>query len=90
METLLGALETGDVPKSDKYISRISADRWREYLQRVKRYDARALFGYLAKAEGRKPWKFVPADSTPLVDEQGRLVLTPIGKARIITNVFCH
>ena len=90
MDTLLGAWERGDGSKSDKYISRISADGWRDYLDRVKKHDTRALFGYLARAEGRKPCGFIPADSSPLVDEQGRLTLTPLGKARIITQVFCR
>ena len=74
MESLLGALERGDVPTSAKNISRISADGQRGNLRRVKRYDTRALFGYLARAEERKPWGFVPEGSAPLAGERGRLI----------------
>ena len=59
-----------------------------DYLQRAKKREARALFAYLARAGGRKPWGSVSADSSPLRNQDDRLVLAPMGMERPITRAF--
>ena len=53
---------------------KISADGWRTYLRPVNKSDARALFAYLAREEGRKPGGVAPTDSMTQLSEGGRLV----------------
>ena len=88
MAKLLTAMEEGNALESDKYIRRIGADGWRKYLQSIKRHDARALFAYLAKSEGRKQKGFVPADASPMIDQQGCLIVSPKERVQLITRTF--
>ena len=86
MNALLEALESNQREKSEYLISRMSADGWKKHLKEVSLSDTRSLFAYLAKSEGRKPWGFVPGDSSPLVDERGRLVLAHSEKVKLLTK----
>ena len=88
MPALLTALEEKNTQESDKRMNRIGADGWRKYLQSIRKDDTRAFFAYLAKAEGRKQQGFVPADASPMLDEHGRIVLTPKEKVALITRTF--
>ena len=48
----------------------------------------RAFFNYIAEAEGRKRWGFIPADATPMINDKGQLV-PPIGeRTRLITDML--
>ena len=56
--------------------------------QKVHKNDMRALFNYLAKAEGRKKVGFVPADATPMINNEGHLVLSIGERVQLITDTF--
>ena len=88
MPLLLAALEEKNAPETDKWMSRIGADGWKKYLQSVRKDDTRSFFSYLAKSEGRKQQGFVPADASPMLNEAGKLILTPREKVILITKTF--
>ena len=88
MPELLTALEEKNARESERRMNRIGADGWKKYLQSVRKDDTRAFFAYLAKAEGRKQQGFVPTDASPMLDEEGKLVLTPQERVALITRTF--
>ena len=88
MEYLLAAIEQGDDYHVKKLMRRISADGWKNFLRNVNRRDTRAFFAYLAKMEGRKECGFVPADTTPLLDDKGCEVVANRDKVSLLTETF--
>ena len=88
MENLPLALETRNTAHSGRYMRRISADGWKSYLWTVNENDARAFFAYLARAEGWGKWGFAPADTSPMLHEDGGLMITEAEKLRLITQAF--
>ena len=86
MDAPLEALEQRDMREADRCMRRSSADGWRAYLSAVRRSDTRAFFAYLARAEGRRQKGFVPADSRPMRDPRGGLVVSTLDKIALITK----
>ena len=88
MEYLPSAIELGDDYHAEKLMRRISSDRWRAFLRGVDKRDTRAFFAYLARKEGRKTWGSAPAHLSPLVDAEGRTVVSHRGKVRPMNGTF--
>ena len=86
MADLLTALELRDEEKVDRYICTIQRDGWKAFLRKVHKNDMRAIFKYLAKAEGRKRWGFIPEDASPLLNEHGQLIVSINERTRLITD----
>ena len=88
MNELLTALEQGDGYASEGFARPISRDGWKAYLAHTNKCDMRAFSAYLAKAERRKVLGVAPAEATPLIDEQGRPVLSAKDEMRLVTQAF--
>ena len=88
IDELLTALETGRHDIANRLIGQISADGWRGFLKGVKSADARAMFRYLAKAEGREKRVITQADPAPIILEIGSEIISGRGKSEAIAVHF--
>ena len=77
----------GDRANTHKQVSQISADNWRLFLEKVNRSNTRAIYAYLAKAEGRKYKGTTPEDLTPIKTGED-IITTNRGKCEAIALAF--
>ena len=88
MDELLDSIEQRRPEDIDRLLRRISAEGWRKYLATASRSNARSLFAFLAKAECRRIWGYVPADSLSMAHEP-RTILGSRNKCEHIAQTFC-
>ena len=69
-------------------MSHIASDNWRNYLTNTNKADTKAIFGFLARAEGRKQKGFSRIDMHPMTNTEGVRVNSPQEKVALLTQAF--
>ena len=82
-EELQASLDPGDEYYSERLLNQIGADGWKSFLGAVTRSNTRSLYAYSARADGRRKWGSIPADSAPVLREN-QIVIRDGGKCEII------
>ena len=91
-QPMIGALEAavarGGAHNGERLFTRMRMDGWRSFSAAVSRSNSKAFYTYLARAEGRRQWGLVPADSAPLLlgDE---VIIGSRRKCEVIAGALC-
>ena len=82
------AEKDGDAAQMAKLVQEINRDGRREHLTTAHVADAKALFAYLAQADGRRPFTGQAQCSDPLRDESGARHFDPGMKCSLLAAHF--
>ena len=81
------AISSGETGKMELLMDKITADGWHDFLKTVSRSNTKAMYAYLAKAEGRKQWAHIAVKNAPLV-YYDKVLQTDREKAEKLAQIF--
>ena len=83
------SLDRGDEYYTERLLNQIGADGWKSFLGTVARSNTRSFYAYLAHADGRRTWGFVPADSAPIIHND-EIIIRNRDKCEAIATAFAE